>query len=59
MKRYLLEPFLMALLVFSPLGSGDVYADGSSAKIAEMQRTINAQAVEIKQLKREQARTSG
>ena len=56
MKRYFRWPIMMAFLVFSPLGSGEVYADDSSAKITEMQRTINAQAVEIKQLKREQAR---
>jgi peptidoglycan hydrolase CwlO-like protein len=48
---------MMAFLVSSPLGNGEVYAnDDPSAKITEMQRTINAQAVEIKQLKREQAR---
>jgi septal ring factor EnvC (AmiA/AmiB activator) len=53
MKRYLLQPILFAFLVFNPLGSGEIYADDQPAKIAEMQATINAQASEIAQLKRE------
>jgi hypothetical protein len=51
MKRYLPRFILMAFLTTSPLGLGEALADDPSAKIAEMQRTINAQAVEIKQFK--------
>lgn len=56
MKRTVPCAILMVFLVSNLLGSGEVYADDPSEKIAEMQRTINAQAAEITQLKRERDR---
>ena len=56
MKRYLTRFSSILLLVTSILGISGAHADDPSANVAEMQRTINMQAAEIKQLKRERDR---
>lgn len=55
MKRYLIRLSIL-LLATSLLSVGRANADDSSANVAEMQRTINMQTAEIKQLKRERDR---
>jgi peptidoglycan hydrolase CwlO-like protein len=46
----------MAFLIFNPLRVGETLADDLPVNIAQMQATINAQAAEIKQLKKERDR---
>jgi peptidoglycan hydrolase CwlO-like protein len=56
MKRYLALFSPILFLAASMLGIGGAQADDPSSNVAEMQRTINMQAAEIKQLKRERDR---
>lgn len=56
MKRRLLLVVLMAFLISSPFGSRDAHADDLSANTTKMQATINAQAAEIVQLRKERDR---